>query len=210
MLIGHKLSLLCKLLKGFLLQDSIISSQIVKNLRLKHHVAGINRYLIGDILFTECFNGVVLANVQHPFALILQNCCQCRNSAMLLVESHSICNIYIADRIAICKQKSLIPNVFLHSLQTSASHSIKTSINDSHLPGLHMSLMDRHFILSMCIIEGHIADSTEIIAEPVLNKLLLITRTYDKFIKPIPGILFHDVPHNRHSPNINHRFWSGI
>ena len=47
----------------------------------------------------------------------------------------------------------------------------------------------------------------EIVGKPLLDILLLVASADYKLGMTIKGILFHDMPQNRHTANLNHWLW---
>ena len=67
--------------------------------------------------------------------------------------------------------------------------------------------MNGHLILSISVVEGDIRVMKEIVGKPLLDILLLVASTDYKLGMTIIGILFHNMPQNRHTANLNHWLW---
>ena len=120
------------------------------------------------------------------------------------MKLHQSINFHITNTIAVCHQESLILYISLDTFNTTSSHSVVARINDCDFPRLHISLMNSHFIVTTTIVESHIRVMKEIVGEPFLNIFLFITGTNDKLGITIIGILFHNVPQDWHTTNLNH------
>ena len=70
-----------------------------------------------------------------------------------------------------------------------------------------MLFVDYHIIRTFSKVKCNITIMKEIISEPFLYYILLITSTYNKFIKSIIFIFFHNMPKNWLTANLNHWLW---
>ena len=115
--------------------------------------------------------------------------------------------INITYAITISHKERFITYILLYSLNSSTCHSIKSCINYSYLPRLTMLFVDYHIIRTFSKVKCNITIMKEIISEPFLYYILLITSTYNKFIKSIIFIFFHNMPKNWLTANLNHWLW---
>ena len=75
---------------------------------------------------------------------------------MISMELDEFINFDIAHTITIGHKKWLITYVLPNTPNTTTSHCIVTSIDYRHLPRLHISLVNNHFVLTVTIIESNI------------------------------------------------------
>ena len=67
-------------------------------------------------------------------------------------------------------------------------------------------VVDDHLVLAAGKIKRNIAGMQEVIREPLLDHVLLVARADDKVVKAVVGIFLHDMPEDRHSTDLYHRF----
>ena len=123
------------------------------------------------------------------------------------MELNEFVNLHITHAITIGHQEWLVAHVLLDTLNTSASHGVVACIDNSHLPRFHIGLVNGHLILTITVIKGHIRVMQEVVGEPLLDILLLVTGADYKLSMSVIGILLHDMPEDRHTTDLNHRFW---
>ena len=126
---------------------------------------------------------------------------------MAFVKLDELVNLHITHAIAIGHEERLIANILLDPLDTPTGHGVVAGIDHSHLPWLHIGLVNSHLVLTITIIKGDIGVVQEVVSEPLLDILLLIASADDKLSMTIVGILFHDVPKDRHATYLNHWLW---
>ena len=66
--------------------------------------------------------------------------------------------------------------------------------------------MNGHVVSAVAEVKGHIRGVQEIIREVLLDHVLLISGTDDKFVEPIGTVGPHNVYQNWNSTNFNHGF----
>lgn len=123
---------------------------------------------------------------------------------MALVEFDELVNLHITYTIAIGHEERFIANILLDALDTPTGHGVVSCINHSHLPWLHIGLVNGHLVLTITVIEGDVGVVQKVVSEPFLDILLLITSADNKLSMAIVGILFHNVPKDRHATYLNH------
>ena len=126
---------------------------------------------------------------------------------MRFVELNQLTDIHVADAIAVGHHERLIANIRLDALDAAARHGIQAGIYHRNLPRLAMLLMNDHIILSICKIKGNITVMQEIVCKPILDDMLLVSRTNHKLVKAKIGVFLHDVPQNRLPTNFHHGLW---
>ena len=60
---------------------------------------------------------------------------------------------------------------------------------------------------AIAVVEGDVRIVKEVVGKPLLDVLLLITSADNKLSMAIVGILFHNVPKDRHATYLNHWLW---
>ena len=126
---------------------------------------------------------------------------------MALMELNKLIYLYITHAIAVGHEERLITHIFLDALDTASSHRVVAGIDYSHLPRLHIGLVNDHLVLSITVIESDIRVMKEVVSEPLLDILLLVTSADDKLSMTVVSILFHNVPKDRHATYLNHWLW---
>mgnify|MGYP001666883442 CR=1 FL=1 len=206
MLVAHELPFRSQTAQRLLLENAVIPRQIVKDLRLEDHITSIDWRAVHLRLLAEGMDGIVAADVQDALRLILQDCRERRQLAMRLMELDELADIDITDTVAIRHAERLIADIRLDTLDAPAGHRAVARIDDRHAPRLRMLLVQDD-LLAIRHIKRHVTHVEEVVVEPLLNHVLLVSGTDDKVIDTKRRIHLHDVPENRLAANLDHRLW---
>ena len=138
MLIGMQSAFACNRLERCRLKDAVICiAQIVKHLRLNDHKAAVDPTAVLLCLFNKAADLIGSGfDIQHTEPAAGLDGCHRYESLPLLRRMHldERIQIHIAHTVAVCQQERLIPNVFLHALDTAACLRIQPRIDERHLP----------------------------------------------------------------------------
>ena len=126
---------------------------------------------------------------------------------MAFVELNELINLYITHTISIGHEERLITYILLDTLDATTGHGVVACINHRYLPRLHIGLVYGHLVFTIAVIESNIGVVKEVVGKPLLDVFLLITSADDKLSMTVVGILFHDVPKDRHTTNLDHWLW---
>ena len=119
------------------------------------------------------------------------------------MKTYGIGDIDVADSVAVCEQKGLVPYIFLNPLDAAARHGIQPRFGQGYLPGLRIIVVIRIFVRFQ--IDRHIRLIEIIVGEKTLDDIALISQTHNKIVESVMGIFLHDMPQNRLSANFDHR-----
>ena len=203
-LVAHELPFRSQTAQRLLLENAVITRQIVKDLRLEDHIASIDWRAVHLRLLAEGMNGIVTTDVQDTLRLVLQDRRERRQLAMRLMELDELADIDVTDAVAIRHAEGLIADIRLDALDAPTGHRPVARIDDRHAPRLRMLLVQDD-LLAIRHIERHITHVEEVVVEPLLDHVLLVSGTDDKVIDAKCRILLHDVPENRLAANLDHR-----
>ena len=204
MLVAHELPFRRQTAQRLLLEYAIVTRQIVKDLRLEDHIASIDWRAVHLRLLAEGMDGIVAADIQDTLRLVLQDRRERRQLAMRLMELDEFADIDVTDAIAIRHAERLIADIRLDALDAPAGHRAVARINDGHTPRFRM-LFVQDDLLAIRHIERHITHVEEVVVEPLLDHVLLVSGTDDKVVDTKRRVLLHDVPENRLAANLDHR-----
>lgn len=146
---GHQLSLLRQLFQGAALKYGGIILEIVENLRLQHHISGVDGRAIRLFLLPEGLDRVVAANIQHALLLLLHDGGQGGDFSAGAVEIHKVGYIDIAHAVAIGEHEGLISDIFPRSPDPAASHGVQAGVHYRGFPWLGVVVVDRHLIAAV-------------------------------------------------------------
>ena len=124
---------------------------------------------------------------------------------MFLMKRDEFVNLHITHPITVGHQESLITYILLNALDAASGHSIVTCINYCYFPWPHIGLVNSHFVLAITVVKGNVRVVQEIVSKPLLDILLFVASADNKLSMTIVGILFHNVPKDRHTAYLNHR-----
>ena len=99
--IRHQLSVLNQIVQRIVLEDAGIVSQVIEDLWLEHHVAGIDGHPVVGILLAESLDRTVLADLQHTLVLRHLHGCQRRNLSVALMKRHQLVDLHVTYTVAI-------------------------------------------------------------------------------------------------------------
>ena len=121
------------------------------------------------------------------------------------MEGKQLIHRHIADTIAVREHERLIVHIGRDALDASARHRIESCVDHRDLPRLRMLLMNHNFV-PLRKVKRYIGRMQEIISKVLLDDMLLVARTNDEFIESKMCVFLHDMPKNRHTANLDHRF----
>ena len=205
MLIAHQLPLGSNALKRGALEHLLIPlSDVGEHLRLKDHIARIDRRGILHRLLTEGTHGIIHLDREDPFLLLLHHSRQRSDLPMRAMKLNQLCDIDIADAVAVGHHEGLIADVFPDPPNTRAGHRMEAGIHDRNPPRLRMLIVNDG-AAALRKVKCDIRRVEEVVGKPLLDHVLLITCTDDELIETIVAVFLHDVPENRHAPDLDHR-----
>lgn len=94
---------------------------------------------------------------------------------MALMDLHDFINLHIEHSITIGHEERLVVHILLDAFDATTCHGVIAVIDHSHLPWIHIALMNSHPVLTITVIEGNIGVMQEIVDKPLFDILLLVT-----------------------------------
>src|SRR6476620_407553 len=120
-------------------------------------------------------------------------------------------DVDIAQAIAICCAKRLVPHVRFHALETAASLRVLARVQYRHAPWFRTSLMHFHcWSMRNAEIERYVRIVQRIVGDVLLNYVPLIPDADDEVVHSLRGVDLHDMPENRSAADLDHRLWAQI
>ncbi len=124
---------------------------------------------------------------------------------MRLMVSQQLLHIDIADAVAIRQHKRTVAQPRLQPFHPAAGICLQAGVDQMHHPiGLLGSI---HLDLPAGKIDAYAAIQVIGIQEKALDGLALVAQGDHKFLKPIVGIVFHNMPQDRASADLDQRLW---
>lgn len=203
--VRHQLALADKTLQRLFLENAAIAVDIVEYPRLKHHVAGVDRCPVTEVLLAERLDGVVAAYVQHTFILGDLDCRQSGDLAVRPVELEYPVYVHVADPVAVGHEEGLVAHIFLYALDAPSGHGVVAGVDDGDAPWLAVAAVDGHLVAVAAVVERHIGVVEEIVGEPFLDVFLSVAGADDEVGMSVVCVLLHDVPEYRHPADLYHR-----
>ena len=131
----------------------------------------------------------------------------CHISAVSSVEGDGRRYVDVAYTIPVRHAKRILTlEIMGYSSEPSSRTRIIPCIDQSYAPWLCHTLMNLHSILFH--IESDVRHVQEIIREILLDEVSLISATNDELVDSVLRVHFEDVPQDRSTADLDHRFWS--
>src|SRR5262245_31396199 len=113
-------------------------------------------------------------------------------------------DVDVCNTIAVRKAERLLTKMAANTLEAAPGERTVASVDERDAPGFDIPVMDFHRIVR-CI-ECDIRHVEKVVCEVFLDDVALISAADHKFIDPVVGVDFHDVPQDRLAADFNHRF----
>ncbi len=97
---------------------------------------------------------------------------------MVFVECNEFGQVNIADAVAVSHTERIIIKVFLNSLQATAGHRGKASINQCHAPVLRARTMDFHSLLAK--VDRDVGSVQQVVREILFDRETLVPTANDE------------------------------
>lgn len=98
-------------------------------------------------------------------------------------------------------------HIRLYVLDPTTCHGVIVCVHNCYHPRIKVTLLYRHFVLTLTEIEGKISVMKEVVSEPLFDILLFVVRVNNQSVIIMVGVLFRNVPKDRHTTNLNHWLW---
>ena len=98
------------------------------------------------MLLTECSNNTILTHIKSSELLPYIDSRDGHKLSMRLMVLKKPVDIHIRNPVTVCEHKRLIAYILLHLLYSSACHSLKPCVHQSHLPRLRLYIVDYHIV----------------------------------------------------------------
>ena len=154
-----------------------------------------------------------LAEIAHPIAVELDRSeasggCDCGNSGTFAVgamERDQRGEVDRSESVAIGKAERLIGSeIRPDRLQSPAGLGIGTGFDQGDLPRLRPVLVNLDRIVFQ--VDRDVGGVEEVIGEIFLDQIAFVAKANDEVVHAVGGIELHDVPDDRHSADLDHRF----
>ena len=122
---------------------------------------------------------------------------------MRMMEVYEGIEVHVGNTIAIGKHERLIPDIILYALDASAGHGVEAGVDDGHAPRLVHVVVDLHLVVAE--VEGYVRIMQEVVREILLDNVLLVAGQDDEIVVAVARVVLHDVPEDRHLPDLDHR-----
>ena len=124
--------------------------------------------------------------------------------AMTAVEGDQRRDIDVAHPVAVREAEGLfIADVIGHPLEPSAGHGRFAGVDERHLPGLRLPLVDGHRVEGD--VEGDVRHVEEVVGEILLDQIALVAAADHELVHAMGGIELHDMPEDRPAADLDHR-----
>ncbi len=206
MLIGAQFPFTAELLERLPLKDTgFLVFHIGKDFRFHHHKAGADPATVLLGLFLEPIDipgGMVELEHTEPSARLDRR--KGDHLAGIAVTVQQRMEVDIGNTVAIGHHERFVPDIFLHTLDPAAGLRVQAGVYQCNFPRFRDIIMNGHPV-PVGKIESHVRAVQVILREILLNQIPLVAAADDKFIEPVMGIDFHDMPEDREPADLDHR-----
>src|SRR6187402_805813 len=121
------------------------------------------------------------------------------------VELDKGVDVYIRYTVAVGHEEGLVwIQIFADAPYATAGAGVIASVHERDPPRLRCTLRDGHLVFLH--IEGDIRGVKEVVCEELLDDVSLVPAADDEVVDAEVGVDFHDVPKNRATTDLYHRF----
>src|ERR1035437_5270187 len=196
MLIGHQLSVVDKPLQRFLLEDALITAEIIEHAAIENEKTCAGA-AAGPCLFLKVGHATYGVCLDDSEAGTRSDGRDRGQLPVTLVELQQFSDVHVADAVAIGQHEEIFTNILLNPLHPSARHRVLPGIDERNLKVLFA--MDV-FVLNLGVpaeADGEIVVHRLVVQEIVLNHVAAVSEAEHKISKTIVCIQLHDVPQDR-------------
>lgn len=180
-----------------------VAFDAVEDLRRQDKEPAIDQPAVAPRLLGEPLHEIAIS-LERPVAPRGSHRRHRRLLAVTAVEGDQRRDIDVAHSVAVREAEGLfIADVVGHPLEPSAGHGRFAGVDERHLPGLRLTLVDRHRVEGD--VEGDVGHVEEVVGEILLDQIALIAAADHEVVHAMGGIELHDVPENRPAADLDHR-----
>ena len=123
---------------------------------------------------------------------------------MRTVELHQLIEVDIRNAVSVGHEKRRITQPRLESFDATAGQGIVSRFNQMYRPVLTLDLMALHF--SALQVDCQAAAEIEVVDEEPFDRVAFVTESDEELFEAKLGKVFHDVPKDRPSADLDHWF----
>ena len=122
------------------------------------------------------------------------------------VEVDQRVQVDVRDSVAIGEQECFVAEVVADAPYAPAGQGVSPGVDHRDLPRFGPVAVEHHVSAPLAEVERDVRRMQKVVREVVLDDLLLVARADDELVEPLGGESFHDMPQDRPSADLHHRF----